>query len=206
MCIRDSVGSLGGIMAIKKNEAHISPVHLLDEETGTYNLPFIEKYLNDQDILLLKGIKRWQGLYVQKGNPYNIKSISDIIKHKLTFANRQRGSGTRTLLDYYLKKEQINSEDIVGYKRELTTHTNVALSVQSGNAQVGLGIQSVGKLMDLDFIPLVLEDYDFIIPKKHVDTPCVQAFLNQLKSTAFRTALEKLGGYVVEDFAFVENT
>lgn len=194
------VGSLGGIMAVKKEETHIAPVHLLDEQTGVYNEAFIKKYLKNKDVVLLKGIKRWQGLYIKKGNPLGIKGFKDIVNNGYIFANRQRGSGTRTLLDYYLKKEDIPSDKIMGYEREFTTHTNVALSVQSGNSHVGLGIMSVAKLMDLDFIPLALEDYDFIIPKKFIEYESIKEFINILNSNTFRDRLKKLGGYVTREF------
>ena len=122
----------------------------------------------------------------------------------MIFANRQKGSGTRTLLDYYLKKEELTGAEIQGYQNELTTHTNVALSVLSGNSHVGMGIQSVGDLMGLDFIPLALEEYDFLIPKKYLEEPRVKYFIQCLKSKAFKAKLEELGGYVVEEFRFVD--
>lgn len=198
------VGSLGGIMAIRRGETHVAPTHLLDEETGTYNVSFVKKYLKNEEVVLLKGIKRWQGLYVKKGNPLQIQSIQDLIENDVIFANRQKGSGTRTLLDYFLKKEELSSGDIQGYQNELTTHTNVALSVLSGNSHVGMGIQSVGDLMGLDFIPLALEEYDFVIPRKHLDEPRVTYFIQCLESEAFKAKLEELGGYVVEEFRLID--
>lgn len=198
------VGSLGGIMAIKKGETHIAPVHLLDDKTGVYNESFIRKYLNSSEVVLLKGIQRSQGLYVQKGNPLNIKGLKDIAENKYIFANRQRGSGTRTLLDYYLEKENLTGEDLIGYDREFTTHTNVALSVQTGNTQVGLGIQSVGILMGLDFIPFSVEDYDFIIPKKFLKEKGIKEFMTILKSDEFSKRLDSLGGYIINEFEIKE--
>jgi len=197
------VGSLGGIMAIKKGETHIAPVHLLDENTGEYNCSFIKKYLKNEDVFLLKGIKRWQGLYVKKGNPLNIKTLKDIVNNKYIFANRQRGSGTRTLLDYELNKTYMDKKDVVGYEREFTTHTSVALAVKSGNAQVGLGIESVGRLMNLDFIPLALEDYDFIIPENQIDNETIKAFLSALKSDPFKDRLKELRGYEIHPFEMI---
>jgi len=194
------VGSLGGIMAIRKGETHIAPVHLLDESTGEYNISFINKYIKNKELYLLKGIKRWQGLYVAKGNPLQITGLQDVIDRGFIFANRQRGSGTRALLEYHLKKQDINGDMIQGYEREFTTHTNVALSVQSGNSQVGLGIESVGRLMDLDFIPLSLEDYDFIIPEVFINESKVKSFIDVLRSEAFRSRLETLGGYELHEF------
>jgi putative molybdopterin biosynthesis protein len=198
------VGSLGGIMAVRRGETHIAPTHLLDEKTGTYNIPFVNKYLKGQDLVLLKGIIRYQGLYVQKGNPLNIQGIRDLAEKDLIFANRQKGSGTRTLLDYYLKKEGVSSADISGYQNELTTHTNVALSVLAGNSQAGMGIQSVGDLMGLDFIPLAKEEYDFLIPKKYLDEPRVKYFIQCVTSQDFKLKLEELGGYELRPFRFID--
>lgn len=198
------VGSLGGIMAIRRGETHIAPTHLLDESSGEYNVSFIRKYLKNEEILLMKGIKRWQGLYVEKGNPLGIQGIRDVIDNELIFANRQKGSGTRTLLDYFLKKEALDNRKIQGYQNELTTHTGVALSVVSGNSQVGMGIQSVGDLMGLDFIPLALEEYDFIIPKRYFQESRVQNFIKVVQSQEFRQKLDSLGGYEVDDFYFVD--
>lgn len=189
------VGSLGGLMALKKGETHIAPIHLLDEATGQYNLSFIRKYLNGKSLYLLKGIKRQQGIYVEKGNPLGIGSLKDIAEKNVIFANRQRGSGTRALLEYFMKREDILPESVCGYEREFTTHTNVALSVLSGNSQAGLGIESVARLMELDFIPVASEDYDFVIPAEYIDLECVQAFMAILRSQAFKDKLESLGGY-----------
>ncbi|QUH26847.1 molybdopterin biosynthesis protein [Serpentinicella alkaliphila] len=194
------VGSLGGIMAVRKGETHIAPTHLLDEETGLYNMGFINKYLKGEKIHLLKGIKRWQGFYVNKGNPKNIKEIKDLFDKDVLFANRQRGSGTRVLLDYILKKEKYESRLINGYDTELTTHTSVALSVLSGNSDVGLGIQSVANLMGLEFIPVALEDYDFIIPHEYINDPRVQYFLEKIQNTEFINHLKSIGGYELEGF------
>lgn len=198
------VGSLGGIMAIRKGETHVAPIHLLDEATGEYNLSYLRKYVKGKSIYLLKGIKRWQGLYVEKGNPHNIKCLQDVAQKNVIFANRQRGSGTRALLEYYLKRDHLSSEDIIGYEREFTTHTNVALSVVSGNSHVGLGVESVARLMDLDFIPIALEDYDFVIPSAFLEEGCVSAFLDVLVSEAFENKLKSLGGYELNGFKMLE--
>ncbi len=200
------VGSLGGIMAVKRGETHVAPTHLLDDKTGVYNVSFVNRYLKEEPVVLLKGIKRWQGLYVKKGNPFKVQGIRDLAEKNLIFVNRQKGSGTRTLLDYYLKKERLNGGEIQGYKNELTTHTGVALSVVSGNSQVGMGIQSVAKLMGLDFIPLALEEYDFIIPKRYLEEPRVKHFIETVKSDAFREKLEAMGGYEVGNFHLIDPT
>lgn len=192
------VGSLGGIMAIKRGETHLAPTHLLDEKSGEYNVSFIKKYLRNETVYLIKGIKRWQGFYVKKDFPDKIKTLKDLVDKDLILANRQRGSGTRALLDFTLNREGYSGEDIAGYQKEYTTHTNVALAVLSGNADVGLGIQSVANMMDLDFIPLALEDYDFMIPERYLNDKRVKRFVELLESDAFKSTLENLGGYEFE--------
>lgn len=198
------VGSLGGIMAIKRREAHIAPIHLLDHETGTYNRIAIQTYLKGQKIVMLKGIKRTQGLYVLKGNPLGIEKLGDIAQDKRVFANRQKGSGTRVLLDYLLKKEGIDPAGIKGYEQELLTHTSVALSVLSGNADTGLGIESVATLMGLDFIPIGEEDYDLIMPADGLEDPVVLPFIAYLQSSDFKELLSQLGGYSFNAFEILE--
>ena len=193
------LGSLAGIMAIKRNECHIAPVHLLDPETGEYNKKYVSKYLKNDDISIIKGIKRSQGFYVKKGNPDGIKTIKDIVSKGLTFANRQKGAGTRVLFDYLLDKEDISQDDIKGYEMELFTHTAVALSVKSGNSDIAMGIESVAKLMDLDFIEIAYEDYDFIFKTKNADHKLIKDFIETLKSEEFRLVVGKYGGYKLEE-------
>lgn len=188
------VGSMGGILALKRGEAHMAPIHLLDEETGEYNQSYIDKYLGD-DFALIKGVPREQGLILPKGNPKGIRSFDDIAARGLTFVNRQRGSGTRLLADYLFKKSGADTEKIIGYDREMTTHMAVAAAVQAGTADVGLGAYSAAKVMDLDFIFIANEEYDFAIGKKYLDTPMVKAFLKVLESTEFHGILKELGGY-----------
>lgn len=188
------VGSMGGIMAIKRGEAHIAPIHLLDEETGIYNTSYIEKYLDGQ-AELIKGVKREQGLIIEKGNPKNINSIKDLVRKDVSFVNRQRGSGTRILTDFLLKKESIETEAIKGYDRDMTTHMAVAAAVKSGTADVGVGVYSAAKVMDLDFIPIGFEDYDFAVAKEYAESVMVQDFKAVLKSQEFEKILKELGGY-----------
>lgn len=192
------VGSLGGVMAVKRGETHLAPIHLLDSESGQYNGPAIAKYLKGQPMLLIKGIKRRQGLYLKAGNPAKITGLKDIADRRLIFANRQKGSGTRLLLDHLLQKEGIAPSAIKGYEQELLTHTAVALAVQSGNADAGVGIESVAKLMGLAFQFIGEEDYDFLVPEALFETPEVQHFLEHLKSEGFRAQLNGLGGYRLE--------
>ncbi|WP_094547962.1 molybdopterin biosynthesis protein [Petroclostridium xylanilyticum] len=193
------VGSLGGIMAIKRSETHLAGIHLLDEETGEYNTSYIKKYLANEKIAVVKGVRRIQGLMVAPGNPKNIKSITDICGSGLRYVNRQKGSGTRILLDYMLKKGGITAGKIYGYEREEYTHMSVAALVAAGSADTGLGIYSAAKIYGLDFIPICEEQYDFIVPERHLELVTVRQFIDILRSSEFKNLLEKMGGYVVND-------
>lgn len=189
------VGSMGGIMALLRGEAHVAPIHLLDEETGEYNTSYISKYLANKEVVLVKGVKRCQGFMTVKGNPKGILSVEDLLRDDVTFVNRQKGSGTRILTDYLIKKANLDSKMIKGYDRDMTTHMAVAAAVNSGTADVGVGVFSAAKAMDLDFIPIGYEEYDFAILKEYYDTEMIQAFLKVLGSPEFKKILEELGGY-----------
>lgn len=155
------VGSMSGILSMKRGESHIAPIHLLDEETGEYNVSYIKKYFPGQKMALIKGVKRLQGFIVQKGNPKGVVDFKDLIKEGVAYANRQRGAGTRVLLDYHLKLDNIDSHLVEGYTRELNTHMAVSAAVKTGSATTGLGIYSAAKAMNLDFVDVTYEDYDF---------------------------------------------
>ena len=189
------VGSMGGIMALKAEETHIAPIHLLDMEEGSYNTPYLKKYLPDKSMVLIKGVKRIQGIMVPKGNPLNIKSLSDIATGCRKFVNRQRGSGTRLFLDYNLKKLDINPKEICGYEREEFTHIGVAAVVAAGDADCGLGILSAAELMNLDFIALGNEEYDFAVPLEFLDMDMIKEFIKVIRTDEFKGELDKLGGY-----------
>lgn len=189
------VGSTGGILALARGEAHMAPIHLLDEESGEYNQPILDQLLKGRDIRLVKGVKRLQGFIVKSGNPLGIQAIEDLAKSNIRFVNRQRGSGTRLLTDFLLKKYGIASDAIDGYQREMTTHMAVAASVKSGSADVGIGVYSAADTMDLDFVPIGYEEYDFAIPQEYMEEPFVQSFLKALRSEAFAQILTELGGY-----------
>lgn len=189
------VGSMGGLMALKRGEAHIAPIHMLDEETGIYNVSYIEK-LFQEPVALIKGVGRVQGIMVKKGNPLNISSIEDL--KKVRFVNRQRGAGTRMLLDFCLKKRGILTEEIKGYDREAATHMAVAALVAGESADAGLGIRSAALAMKLDFIEVGQEEYDFAVPEKYLDLPYIQAFIQILKSEEFHQKLQELEGYTWE--------
>lgn len=189
------VGSMGGILALRNGETHMAPIHLLDEETGEYNVSYIRRYIKDKDISLIKCVKRIQGLMVKKGNPMGINNLNDIAQAKARFVNRQRGSGTRLLLDYNMKKLNIDPADISGYDREEFTHLKVAAAVAAGDADCGLGVYSAAVLMDLDFIPLCHEEYDLAVPTKLLQDDKVKEFIEVIRSDKFISELKRLGGY-----------
>ena len=192
------VGSMGGIMAIRRGEAHVAGTHLLDEKTGQYNTSFIKKYFPSGGVRLVECVKRIQGLMVQRGNPKNIRGIGDLTKEGIRYVNRQKGSGTRVLCDYLCRQEEIDTGKIYGYNREEFTHTAVAALIASDSADVGLGIYSAAKLYNLDFIPICEEQYDLLIPDYAWNTTMVQRLIQILKSDGFRQRLEALGGYSLD--------
>lgn len=192
------VGSMGGIMAIRRGEAHMAGCHLLDTADGTYNRSFIRKYFPKGDVKLVSCVGRQQGLMVARGNPLNICSLADISRQGIRYVNRQKGSGTRILTDYLCSREKVEPSDVYGYTREELTHTSVAAQIACGSADVGMGIYSAAKLYDLDFIPICIEEYDLIIPNHAWDSPMVQQLLTILRSDAFREKILSMGGYTAD--------
>jgi putative molybdopterin biosynthesis protein len=194
------VGSLGGILAIKRGEAHLAGTHLLDEATGEYNISFIQKFLPDVPLQLINLTYREQGLLVPKGNPLNIKGFEDLSRSGVRFINRQRGAGTRLLTDMNLKRLGITSDQVNGYDREEYTHMNIASAIASRNADTGLGIRAAALALDLDFIPVAEERYDLVLPKAFLDDPKVLSLLNLLRiNKEFRSIVAGLGGYDLRD-------
>lgn len=199
------VGSMGGIMAMRRGECHIAPVHLLDEKTGEYNISYVEKYFKGRKMSIIKGVKRLQGFIVRKEDKDGIQGIEDLKDGEFTFVNRQRGAGTRVLLDYHLQKEGIDPESIKGYRRELNTHMAVASAVKNAKKTVGLGIYSAAKAMDLEFVEVTFEDYDFLVETEMIEDEKIQKFLRSLRSEEFKARVEKLGGYDLSDTGRIVN-
>jgi putative molybdopterin biosynthesis protein len=189
------VGSMGGLMAVKRGACHLAGSHLLDTEDGSYNVSYIAKYLPEIEVKLVNLVYRDQGLIVGRGNPKGIKGIEDLARKDISFINRQPGSGTRILLDYRLNQIGINSEDIIGYQHEEFTHMAVAVAVLSGTVDAGLGIYAAARALDLDFIPVVTEQYDLIIPLAHFESENIQLLLESINSREFKHHVEALGGY-----------
>ena len=193
------VGSLGGLMALKRHEAHIAGTHLLDEETGEYNVSYINRLLPDRKIALINLVYRQQGLIVERGNPKGIKSLADLGAGDISFCNRQRGSGTRILLDYHLKRLGIAPEKITGYEREVYTHMAVAAAVATEIADCGLGIFAAAKALGLDFVPIWEERYDLAIPEDFLSMPGINVVLEIIKTDRFGKRVKALGGYDTRD-------
>jgi len=188
-----SVGSIGGLVALKRGDAHLAGIHLFDPETKTYNMPYIKKFLKDKPVRLVTFAHRSQGLMVPKGNPQGIKTISDVAS--LRYINRQRGAGTRILFDHLLEQAQIESDSIAGYDHEEYTHLAVAAAVADGIGDCGMGVYSAAQAMNLDFIPLTQERFDLVIPHRHLENAGIQAILSLLEDEAFKTELGKQAGY-----------
>ena len=190
-----NVGSMGGLFALKQKRTHLATAHLLDPESGEYNLPYIKKMCPQRELKVVNLTYREQGIMVKRGNPKNIKGIDDLVKKDIKFINRQKGSGTRVLLDYLLKKKSINPLDIPGYSQEVYTHLMVASAVAEGNVDTGLGILSAARVFGLDFVPVIKERYDIIIPKEYYSSLKIQKILTIIKSRKFKKKVLILEGY-----------
>ncbi len=193
--VSSNVGSLGGLVALKRGEAHLAGSHLLDPETGVYNDSYIGKYLAETPVQQVMLVKREQGLIVPRANPKNVKGLDDLIRPDISFVNRQRGAGTRVLLDYELGKLGITPEQVAGYKNEEFTHLGVAAAIASGRADCGLGIAAAAKALELDFVPLFHERYELIIPQVYFDDPLLAPLFEVLALDDFQQAVNLMPGY-----------
>jgi putative molybdopterin biosynthesis protein len=193
------VGSLGGLMALRQGRAHLGGSHLFDPETKTYNVPYIQRYLPDLPLKLINLAWRQQGLMVLPGNPKNIRTIADLTRPGVRFINRQRGAGTRVLLDYLLQEQGLKAQTIQGYEREEYTHMAVAVNVHSGTADAGLGILAAARALGLDFIPLLPERYDLVVPESTYQDLRFQTLLTVIRSPAFQEGALAMGGYDLHD-------
>ncbi len=198
------VGSMGGLMALKKGEAHMAGTHLLDEETGEYNIPFIKRLLGDKKIALINLVYREQGLLVPKGNPKNIKGFDDLTRSDIVFVNRQAGAGTRLLTDKCLKELGIDPHAVIGYEREEYTHMGVASAVLTGVGDTGLAILASARALNLDFIPVAKERYDIAVPGEFLDLEMIRNLLTIIRDDGeFRETVSSLGGYDISDMGNV---
>ncbi|MBK6794403.1 MAG: molybdopterin biosynthesis protein [Anaerolineales bacterium] len=192
-----NVGSQGGLVALRRGEAHIAGSHLLDPQDGTYNISYIRQYMPGIPVKVVALVGRDQGLIVKKGNPKGIKSLKDLTNPEIQFVNRQRGAGTRVLLDYHLNLMSISKDSIAGYNQEEYTHLGIASAVASGRADCGLGVAAAAQALDLEFISLFQERYDLVIPKQFADGELLTPLFDLLMDARFREAVSKLKGYDV---------
>ena len=190
-----NVGSLGGLFALRRRETHVAGCHLLDPDTGAYNVPDIKRMIPETPVVLVHLARREQGLIVKKGNPKKIAGLQALARPDVMFVNRQPGSGTRVLLDYELKRLQINSAAIHGYEREEFTHMAVGVAVASGLADAGLGVRSAANALGLDFIRVGEEQYDLVFLRSFFDSEKGQRLLETIRSAGLKQAVNDLGGY-----------
>src|SRR4051812_22727252 len=190
-----NVGSLGGLIAIQRGEAHILGPHLLDEQTGEYNVSYIKRFLPGRQIVLVNLVYRDQGLIVPKGNPRGLKGLDDLLEGDIQFVNRQRGAGTRVLLDFQLAQRGASPGQIHGYEREEYTHLAVAAAVAGGSADTGLGILAAARALHLDFVPILKERYDLVVPRELFESDLLRPLLELIRGPDFRRQVEALGGY-----------
>ncbi len=193
------VGSMGGILSLQREETHIAGLHLLDPDSGRYNIPYLERYLPGRKICLLHLARRELGLIVAPGNPKRVQEIEDLVREDILFVNRQKGAGTRVFLDYNLARQGLDARMIKGYTREEFNHLAVAAAIKGGSADAGIGIRAAAGTLGLDFIPLAWEDYDLAISASFYQTPPYDALLEVVSSVEFRNAVESLGGYDLKD-------
>ena len=190
-----NVGSLGGLVALRRREAHLAGSHLLDTETGGYNESYVRQYLPDRTVKLVTLVNREQGLMVPAGNPKGLDNLNDLANPDIRIINRQRGAGTRILLDYHLQQAGIQPDTVAGYDQEEYTHLAVAAAVASGRADAGLGIAAAARALNLGFIPLFAERYDLVLPVDVLETGLLDPLLALLQNGAFRQAVMALPGY-----------
>ena len=188
-------GSLGGLIALQAERADLAGIHLLDEETGEYNYPYVKHMLPGKETPIVHLAYRIQGIMFAKGNPRQIKGLEDLRRADVTFINRQKGSGTRVLLDIELRKRGILPSEVNGYDREVDTHLAVATSIARGEADMGLGIEAAARTCDLGFLPLFKERYDLVIPMENYGSKLLAPLLKIVTGEDFRKVVTNIGGY-----------
>jgi molybdate-binding protein len=193
-----NVGSMGGIIALKRKETHLAGIHLLDTATGEYNISYLERYLQGENLVLVNLVTREQGLMVKPGNPLGIKGLDDLARPEVRFVNRQKGAGTRILLDYLLKTKGMDSRQINGYEREEFSHLAVAAAVSNNTADVSLGIYASCQALGLEFVPVASERYDVCILRDLVDEETLEALYQAIADPEFISETLAYGGYSLD--------
>jgi putative molybdopterin biosynthesis protein len=198
-----NVGSMGGLVALSRGECHLTGSHLLDPESGEYNIKYVHQILANLPTKIIVLVGRQQGLMVAKGNPKQIISLEDLTRNDITYINRQSGAGTRVLLDYHLRLSSLSSESIKGYQNEEYTHLAIAAAIASGRADCGLGIEAASQALGLDFIPLYQERYDLIIPQSYYESQLLEPLFDILNDRDFQNTVANLPGYNIEQMGRV---
>src|SRR6516165_9868420 len=194
-----NVGSLGGLVALRDGLCHVAGSHLLDPVTGEYTLPYLDRVLAGREVSVIRLVHRDQGQIVAAGNPLGLKGIEDLTREGVRYVNRQRGAGTRVLLDHELRRQGISADAVDGYAREEPTHLAVAAAVAAGRGAAGLGIMAAARAFGLDFLPVTREPYDLVVAAAEVDSPRLAPLWALLRSGRFRASVEELGGYDTEE-------
>ncbi len=201
--ISTNVGSMGGIVSLTRGETHCAGLHLLDYESGDYNTSYLKKYLSRQKVLLVNLVNRDQGLVVRKGNPLAITGIGDLVRPEVRYINRQKGAGTRLLLDYLLQKQDIDKSQINGYNREEYSHLAVAASIKNNAGDTGMAIYASARILDLDFVPVETERYDLCILPDLFSDHQLDSLLAAINSDEFKKRMQILGGYHLEQTGLI---
>jgi putative molybdopterin biosynthesis protein len=194
-----NVGSLGGLVAVRDGLCHLAGSHLLDPASGVYTLPYVDRLLAGRDVAVVRLASREQGLIVRPGNPLGLQDVEDLTRRGVRYVNRQRGAGTRVLLDHELTRRGLSPDDVEGYAREEHTHLAVAGAVAAGRADCGLGILAAARAYGLDFVPVTTEPYDLVVAPGLLDAPLLAPLWELLGSATFRSAVQGLGGYGTEE-------
>jgi putative molybdopterin biosynthesis protein len=190
-----NVGSLGGLIALRDGLCHLAGSHLLEPESGEYTIPYVDQILAGRDIAIIRLVHRQQGLIVAPGNPLGLRGISDLAQPELRYVNRQRGAGTRVLLDYELQLAGVDAATLSGYSREEPTHLAVAAAIAADRADCGLGVQAAARAFGLDFVPIAHEPYDLVLERRAAESERLAPLWALMETAEFRAAVEALGGY-----------
>jgi len=194
------IGSLEGLMMLYRGNCDAAAIHLLDPSTGEYNLPFIKMFFIHDPLTVIRLASREQGLLVAKGNPKKITEINDLARKDVNIINRQKGAGTRFLLDSLLAKNNLHPSDINGYENEEWTHLSTASYISRGVADCALGIQAAASQLNLDFIPIATEQFDLVFRWTDKNQAALQHLLDLIQLTDFKESVTKLEGYNTTEF------